>query len=226
MDPVSVIVVSYYKFHRLQTCIESILKDLTDQDELIVIENTPDNNDARQKIRRYLLDMQNKNGHRMWLQFNERNLMFSGSINMALDMAREEYIFLVNNDCAVLEEGTFRKLVEFSKTKPKLATLTPVTVNSKGKVYCSGAFGGGCHKRDRPNEPRKTEWNNFAFAMLKRSVLNEVGTLETGGVKLRDGRRVSCAHFHSDCEFGHRCADHGYEHWVHPMTVRHFYQEG
>ncbi len=222
----TVVIVSYFKLHRLEPCINSILPQLSEEDTLLVIDNSVNKEGPYNPIRDYLRSVQNANGHNVYLQFNSENRLFTEAVNYGLEISNNEHVFLVNNDTEVTAVNTFQQLIHLANIKPKAATITPVTVNSKGKVYCSGAYGRGVHKRDKIIKPRTTEWNNFAFVLLKKSVYKEVGALATGIHKLKDGRTVDCNHFHSDCEYCNRCTEKGYEHWVHPLQVRHFHLEG
>ena len=227
MDPFTVCILSYYKPRRLKACIDSILPLLRkSKDRLIIVENSVNKyGDIHTETRALVQWYEGSHHGLVGAIYNDENNEFSKGANQGLSLARTEYFFLVNNDTEVTDPDTFRKMIEFAKSREKVATVTPVTLQSNGSVYCSGAFGSGAHHKDIPTEPRQSEWNNFAFVLIKKSIVSKVGYLDIGMKEYR-GKRTFIGLYHSDEMFCRRCTASGYQHWVVPVKVMHYHKEG
>lgn len=224
---ISAIVLSYFKIHRLRPCLRSLLEVMDlERDELLVIDNTlkPGKEDESKEVREYLKLFEKHNSPAR-VMFNKRNMKFSKTVNQGIRNTNREYILLINNDTEVVDKTSIDKLVKLADSDKRIATVTPVSVRSNGTVYCSGAYGGGCHRQDKPGKVRHAEWNNFAFVCIKRSVLDEIGYLVEGISNIK-GRRYNCGHYHSDEEWCRRASRKGYLHLVHPTVVMHYHGEG
>jgi len=229
MDPFSVILISYFKLHRLRACVDSMLGQMRPCDELVIIDNSVSTaGEVDLELREYLGDVFNRNfdddSPAISIYLNKWNHFFTSSVNEGIRKSSNEYIFLVNNDTEVVTPNTFKTLINFAKTDPTIATVTPVTLQSNDSVYCSGAYGGGAHKKDKIKEPREAEWSNFAFVLIKRKVIEKIGPMALGRKKVGT-REVELTHYHSDEEFCRRATGHGFTHWVHPLIVRHYHKE-
>jgi GT2 family glycosyltransferase len=226
MSSISVVVISCGKIERLKVCINSIKKVLTPDDELIIVDNSVTQKGiADDVIRNYLNDVgRNGDGIPIRLKFHDNNLLFTLGANAGIEMCKSPYIFLVNNDIEIINPNTFKMLCEASMSNPKAATVTPVTVQSNGSIYCAGAFGAGAHNRSMPDKIRETEWNNFAFVCLRKDLIEKHGMLYAGNWNIR-GQELSCIHWHSDEEYCRRLTALGYKHLVYPITVKHFHME-
>lgn len=227
-QPISVIVISYYKIHRLKECLGSILPLIIfGRDELCIVDNSIAEWDESLKeskeIREYLNELAKI--YPIKLIVNQQNRKFSESVNQGIKSTTNPLIFLVNNDIKIVDMSTFDVLSTEIATRKKIATMTPVTIHSDGRVYCAGAFGMGAHYRDMPNNIRQSEWNNFAFVCIKRQVINEIGLLHCGKINVKGRGELNCKHFHSDEEWCRRATAAGYSHFVHPVIVHHYHQE-
>jgi GT2 family glycosyltransferase len=91
--PISIVIPSYNGQHLLATHLPQVIKVMTDQDELIVIDDcSTDNTEVwfrewRQKIHRKTVYIQNIS-----------NLRFGGAVNKAVSMVSNHYFLLLNND--------------------------------------------------------------------------------------------------------------------------------
>ena len=226
MQPIDVVIVSFYKIHRLKACINSVNMCLDyNADRLIIVDNSIGRAIKHTNaIRKYIAGVERQNNH-VTTRMNPGNHRFTTGTNEGISLGTNPYIFLVNNDTEVVDALTFMSMVEFMEKHPDVATLTPVTVHSNGNVYCSGAHGSGAHYRDIITAPRNAEWNNFAFVCIRRNTIEKIGMLEVGHIAL-NGRKVLCEHFHSDEEWCRRATKAGYKHMVHPIIVRHYHREG
>ena len=225
--PISIVVISYYKLHRLKVCLQSILPLITlDRDELCIVDNSfaswDNSSNERDKIRDYMEELAKI--YPIKLIMNQSNRRFSEAVNQGIEATTNPFIFLVNNDIKIINMGTFDILSTEIAKRPKAATMTPVTIQSGGSVYCSGAHGTGAHHQDILTDIRQAEWNNFSFVCIKRSVVGEIGLLAINKVQC-NGRQVNCRHFHSDEEWCRRATVAGYKHFVHQIQVAHYHKE-
>ena len=223
---ISIVILSYYRPHRLKTCLDSVLRDVPGGSQIIVIDNSVDNKakiEEQLEIKQYLEQKQTEYPDCVEVVFNDSNLKFSRGMNQGIGLCKNQFIFLLNNDIEIVTPNTFSTMANcFSEG---MGSLTPVTKYSNGHIYCSGAYGKGRHKRDQITEPRETEWNNFAFICIPREVFTAVGLLETGKAKVPCWGIRDCSHYHSDHNWCQRASDFGYEHWVHPIIVNHYHKE-
>lgn len=223
----SVIILSYYKANRISTCLQSIANCLDADDELIVVDNSVRHGKEDEEVRTLLKEfaVNHKQPVPVHLIFNEDNVRFSRGMNIGIEKSTKPFVFLVNNDTEIIDPKTFRILADHAASSSDIASVTPVTVQSHGGVYCSGAAGSGTHNRDKIKKLRISQWNNFAFVCLKREVLDKIGLLATGRTQV-NGRVLNCRHYHSDEEWCRRATKNGYKHFVNPVHVLHFYREG
>ena len=223
---ISIVVISWFKPDRLKACLNSIVPLLDfDVDDICIIDNSHKVFEGHEEVRKEVVDYLNNLTFPSKVILNPENYRFSKAVNQGIESTKNRFIFLVNNDTEVVDKETFNALSNECINRPKAATVTPVTVHGNGRVYCSGAFGRGGHKRDKPKNVRETEWNNFAFVCIDRNVIDEIGVLETGKATLR-GRKFNCRHYHSDEEWCRRASAAGYVHLVHPIMVNHYHKEG
>jgi glycogen(starch) synthase len=163
-------------------------------------------------------------GHAISLLRNPENRLFSAAQNQAIRAARGEYVCLLNDDTEV-PRGSEQWLwgLVWLLEAMNAGSVTPVTVQRDGRIYCAGGFGGGAHfLREEPDgaslvrTPRRTKWNNMACLLARRHLLLEEPLGELGGLE----------HYGSDHEWSLRLArERGLSHWVHPARLFHYHNE-
>jgi GT2 family glycosyltransferase/glycosyltransferase involved in cell wall biosynthesis len=191
--------------------------------EAVVVDNGS-SEPALARLRAIVAELRAR-GHEVRLLENKENRLFSAAQNQAIRDARGEYVCLLNDDTEIPagSEGWLRGLVWAVETLGA-GTVTPVTLQREGRVYCAGAFStGGHHLKDVPDSPglltapRRTEWNNAACLLTRRRFFGQIGPLREDG---------EFAHYKSDREWCQRLsAKLGLGHWVHPVRLRHFEKE-
>jgi GT2 family glycosyltransferase len=226
-QPISIVIISYFKLHRLKVCIDSILP-LVDLmiDDFCIVDNSHATWDGDLKQRTEMMDYFSNLNLPIKVITNPENRKFSYAVNQGIEATKNGFVFLINNDIEITNPNTFIELSNECCNRPTVASVTPVTVHSNGTVYCSGAFGHGAHKRDIPRKVRQTEWNNFSFVCLKRKVIEEIGLLATRKAHIAGRGNLNCRHFHSDEEWCRRASVAGYKHLVCPIQVSHYHKEG
>lgn len=192
--------------------------------EAVVVDNGS-SAPAVERIRRVVAELRAR-GREVRLLENKENRLFSAAQNQAIRETRGDYVCLLNDDTEVPtgSEGWLLGLVWASETLEGAGTVTPVTLQRDGRIYCAGAFSTGGHylkdEPDRPNlltAPRRTEWNNAACLLTRRRFFDQIGFLREDG---------EFAHYKSDREWCQRLtAKLGLAHWVHPARLRHYEKE-
>jgi glycosyltransferase involved in cell wall biosynthesis/GT2 family glycosyltransferase len=215
--------------HNASAHVETALRSLhgrTDWPKLetIVVDNGS-SADALARLRTVVAELRARR-HEVRLLENAENRLFSAAQNQAIREARGEYVCLLNDDCEIPvgRESWLRGLVWALETLDSAGTVTPVTIQRDGRIYCAGAFSTGGHhlkdEVDRPGlltAPRRTDWNNFACALTRRRYFDEIGSLREDG---------EFAHYKSDLEWCQRLtAQLGLAHWVHPVRLYHHSKE-
>lgn len=124
------------------------------------------------------------------------NLGFAGACNKGVDAARNELVFLLNND-AVVEENSIHYLAERLVREPSIAACQPKirSLIEKGKFDYSSACGGEIDRYGYPfargrvfetvefdrgqyDTDLEIFWGAGAALLLKRSLYNRVGGLD------------------------------------------------
>lgn len=108
----------------LELCLKSVQKALVGIDaEIIVVDNnSPD--DSCKMVKQFFPDVA--------LIANKNNLGFSKGNNQGVQIAKGEYICILNPDTVVAED-TFTKLLEFAKSKENLGIVGCKLIDGAGK---------------------------------------------------------------------------------------------
>lgn len=114
---VSIIILAWNQLHYTKICIESIKKH-TDREkyDLIVIDQG-----STDKTLEYLKEALDGSGD--MIIRNTVNSGFSGGNNQGLQIAKSEYILMLNNDCKVKKEGWLDLLLDASKNDDSIGLL-------------------------------------------------------------------------------------------------------
>ncbi len=178
---------------------------------------------ARGRLRAVVAELRG-DGHDVRLVENAENRLFSAAQNRAIELARGEYVCLLNDDTEIpVGNGGWLEGLTWLLESAEAGTVTPVTLQRDGSIYCAGAFGGGGHRLrdvlDGPGlaaSPRMTDWNNMACLLARRDLFTRVGPLSES---------ASFAHYGSDREWCERVSAIGLRHLVHPIRISHYEKE-
>ena len=120
----SVIIVNYNVEYFLEQCLNSCIKAMKDVScELFVVDNNSIDGS---------LDMVRTKFPNVQLIANKDNVGFSKANNQAMRIAKGEYVLLLNPD-TVVEEDTFKKVVDFMDKTPEAGGLGVRMLDGKGK---------------------------------------------------------------------------------------------
>ncbi len=190
----SIIIVNYNVRHFLEQCLNSVGKATANisAEVFVVDNNSPDDS----------VKMVKENFPEVIIIQNKENVGFSKANNQAIELAKGEYILLLNPD-TVVEEDTFEKCIQFMDAHPnggglgvkmidgngnflpesKRGLPTPAVsfykifgfskLFKKSKVFSKYHL--GYLKEDEINE---IEVLSGAFMWMRKSVLNKVGYLD------------------------------------------------
>lgn len=119
----SVIIVNYNVRHFLEQCLHSVIKASKDLAvEIFVVDNNSVDNS---------LEMVSEKFPEVIIIANKENVGFSRANNQALRIAKGEYHLLLNPD-TVVEEDTFKKVIEFMDAHPDAGGLGVYMIDGKG----------------------------------------------------------------------------------------------
>jgi N-acetylglucosaminyl-diphospho-decaprenol L-rhamnosyltransferase len=123
----SVIIVSYNCESFIQKCIQSVLKYIPQNCEIIVLDNASE--DKTTEILEKFKDS-------IQLIRSKINLGFGKACNQASKVASGEYIFFLNPDTEI-EEPIFEELIKFYKSKSEIGIVAPKLVMPDGTAQPS-----------------------------------------------------------------------------------------
>ncbi|MCO5260455.1 MAG: glycosyltransferase family 2 protein [Crocinitomicaceae bacterium] len=121
---ISVVIVNYNVAYFLEQCLNSVKKALQNvSGEVFVVDNNSIDNSV---------EMVKAKFPEYHLIANKDNRGFSKANNQAIEIAKGEYILLLNPD-TVVEEDTFEKVIQFMDQQPKAGGLGVRMLDGKGK---------------------------------------------------------------------------------------------
>jgi O-antigen biosynthesis protein len=190
----SVIIVNYNVRHFLEQALLSVRKACQGlETEIIVVDNHSVDGSV-QMVRDVFPEVQ--------LIANEHNPGFSIANNQAIHLAKGKYILLLNPD-TIVEEDTFRKVIDFMDTHAEAGALGVRMLDGKGRFlpeskrslptpwvafYKIFGFSALFPKSKRfgkyhltylsPEQTHEVEVLSGAFMLLRKSVLDEIGLLD------------------------------------------------
>jgi O-antigen biosynthesis protein len=119
----SIIIVNYNVEHFLEQCLFSVTRSAEGIDsEVFVVDNNSSDGSVEMVKRKFPL---------VKLIENKKNTGFSFANNQAIKLAKAEYILLLNPD-TVVEEDTFKKIIDFMDTTPDAGGLGVQMIDGKG----------------------------------------------------------------------------------------------
>lgn len=129
MIDVSVIIVTWNNEDEISVCIDSVISNIQQLSvELIVIDNA--SGDKTFDILKNI-NYSNVQSHR-----NENNLGYTKAVNQGINLAKGEYIFLLNPDTK-LHENCLNILYNFLETNSSYSADCPMMLNEDGSVQHS-----------------------------------------------------------------------------------------
>ena len=190
----SVIIVNYNVEYFLEQCINAVTKALsTIEGEIIVV----DNNSIDSSV-----EMVRSKFPFVKLIENKKNTGFSKANNQAIQIAKGEYILLLNPD-TVVEEDTFSKCIHFMDTEPLAGGLGVKMIDGKGEFLPESKRGlptpwvafykifglSSIFRRSKKfgryhlgyldkNTNHKVEILSGAYMLLRKKALDQVGLLD------------------------------------------------
>jgi GT2 family glycosyltransferase len=215
---VSIITVNYNETEATCALLESVRRQAFRDLEVIVVDNASRENPASLLAERY--------PEAVFLR-SDTNLGFAGGNNLALKIARGEFLFFVNND-AELASGCIEKLLQLFENQPNAgiasplvcyfppdgqAPAAPATVQYAGMTSVS-PFTGRNHTignrvpdHGQFAQPQRTAYAHGAAMMLPRTVLDAVGPMWEGFFL-----------YYEELDWCARIQRAGYEVWVEPRA--------
>lgn len=122
----SIIIVNWNTGGLLKKCLDSLSYGFSNNEsyEVIVLDNASTDSSIALAER-----------DRQGVTFikNKKNLGFAKANNIGIDMAKGEYVFLLNPDTEA-KNSSFTKLIEFLETHPKAAAVGPKLLNTDGTL--------------------------------------------------------------------------------------------
>lgn len=219
----SVIIVNYNVEYFLEQCLYSVRKAMKGvEGEVIVVDNNSVDGSNRMVEAKF---------PEVQLIANKENLGFSKANNQGIKIARGEYVLLLNPD-TVVEDDTFRKVVDFMNDHPEAGALGVKMVDGAGNFLPES-------KRGLPTPsaafykmfgisalfPRSKKFSKYhlgyldndeihevdilagAFMLLRKSVLDKIGLLDE-----------TFFMYGEDIDLSYRVIKAGYKNYYYPET--------
>jgi hypothetical protein len=214
---ISIITVNYNETEATCALLDSVRRQAFRDLEVIVVDNASRDNPAAIFSERY--------PEAIFLR-SDANLGFAGGNNLALKIARGEFLFFVNND-AELEPGCVEKLLQLFENQPNIGiasplvcyfptddqVLAPAIVQYAGMTFVSPFTGRNHTVGNRAPDhgqfaqPQRTAYAHGAAMMLPRAVLDAVGPMWEGFFL-----------YYEELDWCARIRRAGYEVWVEPRA--------
>lgn len=223
MIQLSVVIVNYNVKHFLEqalTSVQTAARGL--ETEVFVVDNNSVDGSVQMVREKF-----------PWVKLvaNKYNPGFSKGNNIAIEQARGKYVLLLNPD-TVVEEDTFRKVVDFMEARPDAGALGVKMYNGEGeflpeskralptpwvafyKIFGlsrlfpkSKRFGKYHLTYLDPDETNEIEVLSGAFMLLRKSVLDEIGLLDE-----------TFFMYGEDIDLSYRVTQAGYKNYYFPET--------
>lgn len=145
----SIVIVNYNVKYFLEQCLHAAKKAAVKvSSEIIVVDNDSVDGSCQMVVEKF---------PEIQLISNKKNVGFSMANNQAIRIAKGEYILLLNPD-TVVEEDSFRKIVNFMDQHPEAGGLGVKMIDGKGRFLPES-------KRGLPT-PEVAFWKMFGFSKL------------------------------------------------------------
>lgn len=184
-----IIILSYRNFGHLKECVDSVLASSYRDHRIYIVDNNSEEHVLDAIKKRY--------GSRPEIEIiaNSDNLGYAEGNNVAIRIARSEFMVLLNND-TIVDKGWLEPLLE-KMEDPAVAVCQPKLLNmgNRSLFDYSGAAGGYVDRYGYPflrgrlldivekdegqyDTDASLDWCSGAAFMVRKSVLDEVGLLD------------------------------------------------
>ena len=186
---ISIVIPSLNKVVYTRRCLDSLLHTQGMEYEFVIVDNGSTDGTAE-----YLLDFRRRTAERgipTIVLFNDRNVGACTARNQAIALCHGEAIAFLDNDIALRDRGWLARLYAPLFADARAALVTPkllfpfppfaiehteIGISPTGVV---GYVGRGADRLDpRYSTPREIQCSASACVLVKRAVLNEVGTFD------------------------------------------------
>jgi GT2 family glycosyltransferase len=116
----SIIITHYRNPELLKVCIDSVKKNLTLEDYEIIVSDSATEEKTELMMREDYPEIK--------FLSSKKNIGFSGTVNRGLDIAKGEYVLILNGD-VITKEKSIEKLLEFIKNNPDVGIVGPQLLN-------------------------------------------------------------------------------------------------
>lgn len=140
----SVIIVNWNTKKLLEDCIRSVMQFTKGIEYEIIVVDNGSTDSSQELVKKKFLKVK--------LLENKENLGFTKANNQGMNVAKGEYILLLNSDTYLIE-NSLKKLVEFSRTKENLGAVGPLLLNTDKSTQQSVGF--------FPHLPQMLFWLSF-----------------------------------------------------------------
>ncbi|MCK5758886.1 MAG: glycosyltransferase family 2 protein, partial [Clostridiales bacterium] len=176
---VSIIIPNFNGENFLETCLDSLMEQSYERIETIIVDNASVDNSIK---------LIKDSGLEIELIKLDENTGFSIAVNIGIEQAKGEYIFLLNNDTSC-EPDCITNLVNMISKDEKIFSVNSkmIQYNSREKLddtgdgYC--LFGLAYKRGYNQNSKRKTKSRRIFSAcagasLYRKSILNEIGLFD------------------------------------------------
>ncbi|HYJ85603.1 MAG TPA: glycosyltransferase family 2 protein [Pyrinomonadaceae bacterium] len=182
---VSLIVVNYNGGEKLRRCVNSLVEDSYAARELIVVDNaSTDGNEA------ILGELELRHADLVVIR-SAQNLGYAGGVNLGTEIARGEYVAVLNMD-VVVQTGWLDPLIDFLQEHPEAGAVNPLTAQADGlhinalgqDLHITGL--GFNHRlgesiRSAGVEPLDVPGIQGAAFVIRRALLEKIGGMDATG---------------------------------------------
>lgn len=171
----SIIILSFNQVTYTKQCLESIRKYTDYPYEIIMIDNASD-----QETITYLEEQED-----IVLIKNKINKGFAGGCNQGMELAKGNYLLLINND-TIVTKNWLSNMVKLMESDPEIAMVGPLTNSTVGKQMIAVPYGEDMVEMQRFAEILSSDnhkpWRTLrlvAFCLLiHRSLIEEMGMFD------------------------------------------------
>lgn len=172
----SIIVLSYNQADYTKKCLESIRKYTSYPYEIIVIDNA-----SNEETILYLEKQKD-----IILVKNTENKGFAGGCNQGVELAKGEYIMLLNND-TIVTKNWLTNMVELMETDKEIAMVGPLTNSTVGKQKIEVPYGENMEAMQEFAEKLSISnakpWKTLRLVgfcvLIRKRLIEEIGMLDT-----------------------------------------------
>jgi GT2 family glycosyltransferase len=173
---VSIIIVNYNSAEVVQACVDSVLKQIGVEFELIIIDNASSDHSAT------TLESLQSNTH-IQILLNQENIGFGRANNQAFQRCCGRYVFLLNPDAVLLAPDDLQRLVTFMDGNPRCGLAgTRIWKGGAGQENLPVYFYPGEKSLQQKLHalPGKIAWVLGASMIIRREIYESVRGFDEG----------------------------------------------